>query len=327
MSDDDKLARLPSPDDAGQLTTVEVEKAREYAHASNAKSTRRAYSSHWQRFVTWCAEHAADPVRCPPATVAVYLSHLAETGKKVATIEGALSALTMARMLAGAPGTRTDPAIKRTMQGIRNQLGTAPLEKAPAVASEVYQMVAVIPMDTLAGLRDRAILLVGFGGGFRRSELVGLDVEDLAFLPEGVKIHIRRSKTDQEGRGRDVGIPVAPTEETCPLHALRAWLDRAGIVDGPVFRGVDRFGRVSDKRLSGYSVAVIVKESAESIGLDAAKYAGHSLRAGFVTSAHEAGADMSSIMDQTGHKSAEMVRRYIRRADLFKGNAFSKIAK
>jgi integrase len=173
---------------------------------------------------------------------------------------------------------------------------------------------------TRVGLRDRALLLVGFAGAFRRSELVSLDVADLEFTGGGLIVTLRKSKTDQEGRTRRLGIPYGSSEQTCPVRSERAWLESAHITHGPVFRSLDRFHRVQPKRLSDKAVALVVKRRAKAVGLDPARYAGHSLRAGLATSAAAAGASERVIMSQTGHRSAEMVRRYIREGSLFTSN-------
>jgi integrase len=171
--------------------------------------------------------------------------------------------------------------------------------------------------NTRVGLRDRALLLVGFAGGFRRSELVALDVEDLEFSSAGLVVVMRKSKTDQEGRSRRIGIPYGSTEKTCPVRSLQAWLESARISEGAVFRSLDKFQRVQPRRLSDKAVARVIKRRAKAIGLDPDRYAGHSLRAGLATSAPAGGASERAIMNQTGHRSTDMVRRYIREANLF----------
>jgi integrase len=179
--------------------------------------------------------------------------------------------------------------------------------------------------DGPLGIRDRALLLIGFAGAFRRSELTSLDVADLDFIGNGMTIRLRRSKTDQEGRGETVGIPWGANRETCPVLALQAWLDTAAITTGPIFRPIDRHGNIRPQRLSDRAVALIVKRHAEAAGLDAAKYSGHSLRAGLATSAAMGGASERAIMRQTRHRSLPMVRRYIREGDLFRENAAAQV--
>jgi integrase len=209
--------------------------------------------------------------------------------------------------------------VRRTHAGIRRSIGTAQQGKAPAVVEELKKMLEPLP-KTRVGLRDRALLLLGFAGAFRRSELVSLDVADLEFTRAGLVVTLRKSKTDQEGKSRRLGIPYGSSETTCPVRSVQAWLDSARITDGPVFRSLDMFDRVQPERLSDKAVARIVKRRAKAVGLDPARYAGHSLRAGLATSAAMAGASERVIMSQTGHRSADMVRRYIREGSLFQSN-------
>jgi integrase len=178
---------------------------------------------------------------------------------------------------------------------------------------------------SLIGARDRALILLGFAGAFRRSELVRLDVDDCAFGKDGLTVTLRRSKSDQDGAGRKIGIPYGSNPETCPVRSMQAWMEAAGINAGPVFRSINRHGQVKAARLSGIDVARVVKKLVERAGLDPAKYAGHSLRAGHATSAAIAGASERSIMNQTGHKSVQMVRRYIREGTLFRENSAGKL--
>ena len=185
-------------------------------------------------------------------------------------------------------------------------------------------MMANLP-DRLLGVRDRALLLVGFAGAFRRSELVSLNVRDLKFTNDGLTVTLRRSKTDQEGSGRKVGIPYGSSPETCPVRSLRAWLEASGIESGPVFRPINRHGQIRPSRLSDRAVALIVKRAAEAAGKDPAEFAGHSLRSGLATAAAIGGASERAIMKQTGHRSTAMVRRYIRDGSLFRENAAARV--
>jgi len=214
--------------------------------------------------------------------------------------------------------------VRTVFQGIRRAHGTAPDAKVAAVTADVRQMVDVCP-SSLLGARNRALLLIGFAGAFRRSELVSLDVDDAQFTQDGLVVTLRRSKTDQEGEGRKVGLPYGSHPITCPVRALRAWLEQASITRGPIFRYVDRHGNVGSSRLTDQVVALVVKRCAVTAGLDAARYAGHSLRAGLATAAAEADVSERSIMAQTGHKSLPMVRRYIREGSLFKKNAAAQV--
>ncbi|MGO4884679.1 MAG: site-specific integrase [Bryobacteraceae bacterium] len=211
-----------------------------------------------------------------------------------------------------------------TMTGRRRTKGTAPVQKAAALTAEIRTMVEATDAG-LIGIRDRALILLGFAGAFRRSELVGLNVDDCAFGNDGLTVTLRRSKTDQIGAGRKVGIPYGSNPETCPVRTMQAWMEQAGVSGGPVFRSINRHGQVGPGRLSGIDVARVVKKLAQRAGLDSAKYAGHSLRAGHATTAAIGGASERSIMNQTGHRSVQMVRRYIRDGNLFRENSAGKL--
>jgi integrase len=214
--------------------------------------------------------------------------------------------------------------VTNTMKGIRRTKGTASAQKTPALTDDIRAMVDATDHG-LIGARDRALVLLGFASAFRRSEIVGLDVEDCAFGKDGLTIKLRRSKTDQDRVGGKIGIPYGSNPETCPVRVLQSWMEQAGITTGPLFRSISRHGHVQPGRLSGIDVARIVKKLTERAGLDAAKYAGHSLRAGHATSAAIAGASERSIMNQTGHRSVQMVRRYIRDGNLFRENSAGKL--
>ncbi len=297
-----------------------VEQANGFAASARADNTRRAYRSDWLTFEAWCRGNGLAPLPAAPETVALYLTHLADQGRKAATIARALAALSQAHRFAGLPSPRSTARVGETMRGIRRCLGVAQVGKAPVVVEHLRRMVAELPGDLL-GVRDRALLALGFAGAFRRSELVALDVADLAFTNDGLEVTLRRGKTDQEGHGRKIGIPYGSVPTLCPVRAARAWLDAAGIVRGAVLRGVNRHGQVAEGRLTDRAVAIVVKRHAAAAGLDAQLFSGHSLRAGFVTSAAKAGKSERAIMAQTGHHSSAMVRRYIRDASLFSDNA------
>jgi len=316
-------ALLPAPSNTALARWQELEEAvRAYARASKAPNTVRAYRSDLADFTMWCTDHQLTPIPATPETVALYITALAEAGAKPSTIQRRLSALSQAHQLSGhEPSPTQSPIVRTTMAGIRRTLGMAPAQKAAVVTAELRLLLAVTPDDTLAGLRDRALLLIGFAGGFRRGELVALDVEDVEETEDGLRIGIRRSKTDQEGEGREVGIPRGQKSETDPVRALRAWRAAACVDTGPLFRPVNRHDTVRNCRLSAEGAAGIVKRAAERAGLDPTRYAGHSLRSGLATSAAASGAPERAIMRQTGHRSVEMVRRYIRTGSLFQENA------
>lgn len=297
-----------------------IEQARGFAAAATSANTRRAYASQWEAFTAWCRAHRLEHLPAAPATVALYASHLAKEGRKVATIEQAMAAVSAAHGAAGHPSPREDANLRKVLRGIRRELGVAQREAAPVMASHLRAMVAALP-EGLAGLRDRALLLCGFAGAFRRSELVGLSVGDVSFTSEGLEVTVRRSKTDQEGRGSLKALPYSGTPDVCPVRALKAWMEAAGVGEGAIFREVTRHGQVGTAALTGRSLSTIVKRAATAAGLEADRFSGHSLRAGFVTQAKVARKDEAAIMRQTGHRSVAMVRKYDRRADMWRDNA------
>lgn len=294
-----------------------VEEARAYTQDLHAQNTKRAYRADWADFAAWCAAHALHPLPATPTTLALYLT--AATARcKTSTLERRLCAIAAAHKVAGYPTPTADPDVRALLAGIRRAKGTRQKRKRPAVTDEVRAMVDALP-PTLRGRRDRALLLLGFAGGFRRSELVALDVADVEETAAGLVVTIQRSKTDQEGAGREVGIPYGGRH--CPVRALQTWLAAANITAGPLFRRFDRQGRLLPLRLSDKGVARVVQRQAAAVGLDPTLYGGHSLRAGLATAAAAAGKSERTIMAQTGHKSTEMVRRYIRLGELFRDNA------
>ncbi len=300
-----------------------LEKAREYTKQSKAANTTRSYRSDWRHFTQWCQERALSPLPAEGETVALYLADWADR-RKTSTLQRRLSAISQAHQAAGYDSPTHAHVVRSVWAGIRRSKGSREEGKDPILVEDLRRIVLALD-NTLTGKRDRALLLIGFAGGFRRSELVSIDCEDLQTLPRGIAIHLRRSKTDQEMHGEKVGIPRGSRRETCPVLALEEWLQEADIHSGPVFRPINRHGQVRNRRLSDRSVALIVKKAAESIGLDPRRFAGHSLRSGIATSAAMAGKDERSIMKQTRHKSTHMVRRYIREGELFSDNAASDL--
>jgi site-specific recombinase XerD len=291
--------------------------ARGYASEARSKRTVRRYRDAWANFTSWCEHQGLQALPAEPATVCAFMASRADEGRRVLTIELELTAISEAHKAAGHPSPRSHPAVVATRKGIRRRLGMAPHQKGALSVPQLRSMLVALP-DRLGGVRDRALLLLGFAGAFRRSELAGLDVADLDFCPDGLRVMLRRSKTDQEGVGRTVGIPTSSDPAMCPVRAVRAWLDAALITTGPVFREVSRYGQVGEQRLANRVVGTVVKRAATTVGLDATKLAGHSLRAGYATSAAQAGKPIFAIQQQTGHKSVAMVSRYVRAVDLFK---------
>ena len=267
----------------------------------------RAYESDLRAFCSWCQ---ARGLRCLPATaetVSLYIADVAET-MKPSTLQRRLAALAVAHKAAGYENPCAHEVVKSVLAGTRRRLGVAQAQKVALGVDDVRSMVAEL-RDSAIDVRDRALLLVGFAGALRRSELVGLDVADVSFERAGVVLALRRSKTNQEGNAEPIAIPYGSDVSTCPVRALQAWLEL--VDDGPLFRSIDRHGNVGG-RLSDHSVALVVKKLANVAGLDAAKVAGHSLRSGFATSAARAGKSEAAIMRQTRHKSVTVARRYIR---------------
>lgn len=261
--------------------------------------------------------------RGAPETVAAYIAECA--GRlKPGSIQRQLNAIAEAHKAAGLESPPHNAIVRNTMKGIRRTLGTAPVQKAPTMTDDIRAMVNATDAGII-GARDRALILLGFAGAFRRSELVGLGVEDCLFNSDGLTVTLRRSKTDQECACRQIGIPYGSNPDTCPVRACQALAELTAATTGPLFRSINRHGQVQPGRLSGIDVARVVKKLADRAGLDSAKYAGHSLRAGHATSAAIAGASERSIMKQTGHRSVQMVRRYIRDGSLFRENSAGRL--
>jgi site-specific recombinase XerD len=307
------------PEQQNDLPEV-INRISTYIQNASARNTLRAYRSDWSMFVKWCTANGRSALPADEETIVFYISTLAGEGKRISTIQRRLTSISLAHQTAGQPSPALGATVRTVWRGIRKTHGVAVKGKDPIRIEDLKDMVRNLP-DSMMGYRDRAILLLGFAGAFRRSELVGLNVEDATFVREGLVAFVRRSKTDQEGQGRRVGIPFGSQPGTCPVRAVEKWLSESGIPGGPLFRKVTRSGSVQNTRLCDRAVALIVKRAAENVGLDASRYAGHSLRSGLATSAAAAGASERVIMAQTGHKSVEMVRRYIREGNLFRENA------
>jgi len=296
-------------------------RSQETRRASKAKGTLRAYASALRSFETWCRSHGLDALPAAPETVVLFIEAEARSGRKVSTIEVKLAAIRFMHLKTGhVPPTGSQFVIEE-MDGIRREIGVAPAKKRAATAALIAEMLAHAPAITMKGKRDRALLLLGFAGALRRSELVGLNVEDLDIGPDGITLTIRRSKTDQEGAGQVIGIPNGA--KLRPVEAVTAWLEASGIEEGAIFRPIGKGGRLQEGRLSDRSVANLVKHYAEAAGLDVEGFSGHSLRAGYITSAAENGVDEGRIMDQSRHTDVRTVRGYVRRTNLFRNHSGS----
>jgi integrase len=295
--------------------------------ALNAKSamTQRCYRSDWLAFTAWCRKAPLTPLPATPETVAQYLSQCALDGLSASTIGRKVAAISYAHRLKRLESPCRDERVRTVVAGIRRSVGTAPRRKQAITAERLTLMLAGLP-DTLAGKRDRALLCLGFAGAFRRSELCALEVADLTETPDGLRILIRRSKTDQEGQGQEIAIPRG--FRLRPVEAVQGWLAAAVITEGAIFRRIttrrlDGRGKpatelVGAEALCAHSVAHVVKRHCRRVGLDVTEFSAHSLRSGYVTSAVEANAPIMKIAEQTRHRSLDMLRVYSRRVDLFR---------
>lgn len=304
---------LPAPvSEALATELVELAKsAEEYAAAAQAPNTTRAYASDWKQFESWCHRYQLVSLPAPPAVLALYLTSLAKRGLSVSTIRRRSAAIARAHRLAGYLSATGDPQVVTVLEGISRVHGAAPNKKTALLRDPLLEMIDRIDTSMTAGLRDRALLLVGFAVGLRRSELVALTVEDLSPSPDGITIRIRRSKGDQHGRGQEVLAVYAESPRPCPVRALRGWLDAAALTTGPVFRRVTRTGAVSSP-LTAQSVALIVKKRARAAGLDPREFAGHSLRSGYATQAARDGHQITQIAATTRHQDQRVLAGYIR---------------
>ncbi len=293
------------------LQEIAIE-AKSYIDNAKSENTRRAYASDWQDFSAWCGRQRLSALPAAPETVTLYVSALARRCRP-ATISRRLASISQAHAVAQKDSPTKSRIVRDAMQGIRCALGVAQTQKLPVTVELLRRMTASEP--------ER---LIGFAGAFRRSEIASLNLEDIAFVEAGIEIVLRRSKTDQEGEGRKVALSYGSKLHTCPVRSLKAWIEAAGISGGALFRSIDRHDRMKG-RLSDRGVGELVKKKAASLGLDASKFAGHSLRAGFATSAAAAGVSERIIQKQTGHKGVVILRRYIRDSDLWRENAAAEV--
>ena len=293
-------------------------KARQFAHESQAPNTLRAYKADWADFENWCLTNRLDFLPADPRTIGLYLTALSDRCK-TSTVKRRIASISHVHLSHGYGSPRENSHVKAVLSGIRRTKGASQHGKDPLLKNDLRRMVRALP-DNLLGTRDKAILLLGFFSACRRSELVGIEVEDLGFTPRGLILSLRKTKTDQEAEGRQVGVPYAADPNLCPVTSVRGWLEAARIDSEAVFRPVDRHGRVLNKRLSPKAIALVVKRSASAVGLDASRLAAHSLRSGFCTEAALNGVEERLIMKQTGHQTAEVVRGYIREANVFENN-------
>jgi site-specific recombinase XerD len=295
---------------------------------SKANNTVRAYKSDFNDFGLFCVQNGFKSLPTTPDIISLYLSYLSSKDIKVSTLKRRLVSIKVIHRLKGHYLDSKNPIIIETLMGIKRRKGSIQRGKKPILINNLKKIINAIDKENkeeIKKYRDRSILLIGFSGGFRRNEIVSLDYEDLDFVTEGLKITIRRSKTDQFGEGSIKALPYFDRSQYCPVVSLKRWIEISKIKSGPVFRRFVKGLKLSKNRLTDQTVALIVKEYLNLAGIDSKNYSGHSLRSGFATTAAEAGVEERSIMAMTGHKSPEMVRRYIKEANLFKNNPLNKI--
>jgi len=296
--------------------------------SSKAFNTIRAYKSDYKDFGLFCAQNGFKSLPAEPKIVSLYLTHLSTKDVKISTIKRRLVSIGVIHKLKGHYLDTKHPSIIENIMGIKRRKGSIQKGKKPLLINNLKQIIDVIDSDNneeIKKFRDRSLILIGFSGGFRRNEIVSLDYEDLDFVGEGLKINLKRSKTDQFGEGAVKGLPYFDNSQYCPVLTLQKWIEVSNIKSGPLFRRFSKGLKLTENRLTDQTVALLIKEYLKLAGIDSENYSGHSLRSGFATSAAESGAEERSIMAMTGHKSTEMVRRYIKEANLFKNNALNKI--
>ena len=298
--------------------------------SSKATNTVRAYKSDFKDFSLFCAQNGFKALPSEPKIVSLYLTYLSTKDIKMSTLKRRLVSIGVIHKLKGHYLDTKHPSNIENVMGIKRRKGSFQKGKKPILINDLKLIIDVIDQqqnEDIKKLRDRSIISIGFSGGFRRNEIVALDFEDLDFVSEGLKIDIKRSKTDQFGEGSKKALPYFDNSQYCPVVSLQKWIKISKINSGSLFRRFSKGSKLSENRLTDQTVALLIKTYLQLAGIDSKKYSGHSLRSGFATSAAESGAEERSIMTMTGHKSTEMVRRYIKEANLFKNNALNKIMK
>ena len=296
--------------------------------SSKANNTVRAYKSDFNDFGVFCSQNSFKSLPSEPKVVSLYLTYLSTKNMKMSTLKRRLVSIGVIHKIKGHYLDTKHPSIIENIMGIKRRKGSVQKGKKPLLINNLKNIINVIDEQNkkeIKKLRDRSIILIGFSGGFRRNEIVSLNYDDLDFVPEGLKINIKRSKTDQFGEGSVKALPYFDNTKYCPVLSIQKWIEISKISTGSLFRRFTKGLKLSENRLSDQTVSLLIKEYLQLAGIDSKNYSGHSLRSGFATSAAESGADERSIMSMTGHKSTEMVRRYIKEANLFKNNALNKI--
>ena len=312
------------------ITDIKVLQDQTLNNLRNSKSnnTIRAYKSDFKDFSVFCAKNSLKSLPTDSKIVALYLTYLSSKGVKISTLKRRLVSLGVIHKLKGHYLDTKHPIIIENLMGIKRKIGSFQQGKKPILINQLKSIINVIDNEKtkeIKKIRDKTLILIGFGGGFRRTELVSIDYNDVEMVPEGVKIVIRRSKTDQFGEGMAKGLPYFTNQNYCPVLHLKKWLELSNIKSGPIFRRFSKSFKLSKNRLTDQSVALLLKNYLKVAGIENKNYSGHSLRSGFATASAESGADERSIMAMTGHKTTQMVRRYIKEANLFKNNALNKI--
>ena len=296
--------------------------------SSKANNTIRAYKSDFNDFGLFCAQNGFKSLPTEPKIISLYLTHLSTRDIKMSTLKRRLVSVGVIHKLKGYYLDTKHPIIIENIMGIKRRKGSIQKGKKPLLINSLKIIINVIDEynnQDIKKFRDRSIILMGFSGGFRRNEIVSLDYDDLDFVKEGLKINLKRSKTDQFGEGSVKGLPYFDNTQYCPVLSLKKWLEISKINSGSLFRRFSKGSKLSENRLTDQTVALLIKKYLQLAGIDNRNYSGHSLRSGFATSAAESGAEERSIMAMTGHKSTEMVRRYIKDANIFKNNPLNKI--
>ena len=296
---------------------------------SKANNTIRAYKSDFRDFGGFCVKNGFKPLPTEPKIVSLYLTYLSTKDIKMSTLRRRLVSIGVIHKLKDHYLDTKHPMIIENLMGIKRKKGSYQKGKKPILINHLKLIIEEIDKDTsddkgIRKLRDKTIILLGFAGGFRRIELISIEYEDLEFVTEGVKIFIKKSKTDQFGEGMIKGLPYFTNQKYCPVWHLKKWLEISDIKSGPIFRRFSKGLNLGKKRLTDQSVALFLKKYLSNAGIENENYSGHSLRSGFATVSAESGADERSIMAMTGHKTTQMVRRYIREANIFKNNALNK---
>lgn len=299
------------------------EEAKKHLANSKAENTKRAYQMDWAQYSEWCERSGFQDLPATPETLVYYITFLGKT-LKASSIKRKMTAISQRHETAGFPSPTKTALVKGVWEGLQRAVGVKEEGKDALWLDELRQIIQEISLDKIIGVRNRALLVIGWAGALRRSELVSLNIEDISITRDGLILHLNRSKTDQKGEGQTIGLPYGSNPLTCPVRSLEDWLLATGLSEGPLFRRINRHGNVLG-RLTPQSVRLIVKNCCKKLGLDPGKYGAHSLRSGFCSTAAKAGKAEHQIMKQTRHKRSDSLQRYIKKANLFEDNAASGI--